>query len=323
VLLQQTKLYHQGLRTILSAPPQTNTVTTTSAGTNMERSTSPTSPSSARRHAEILAQSLATLSINSSNPSSSSNLEVPTLNLPSNSSFPTSPYLSSAFSDYGSSNCSSTAYTPDSETDSFDFDDAAYTQHLGVTDTNSPPLPPPDNYNLFAAAIQMNSLSYNFVLPTFPPQRLVERRPRFGSPEQQRTSNDPFAASFALADAADPMTNTLAARRRNTDTPDDKPRVFPVLKRINTDNANSGRVPDSPGTAGTLRAPPTPPNQTHPMGQEKSMNSEMSPPTTPDDMTHIPRSLQEYYYEELEPPQVKWDCALPSSATIDVVTGFF
>lgn len=287
----------------------------------MERSTSPTSPSSARRHAELLAQSLANLSINSSNPVSSSNLEVPTLNLPNNSSFPTSPYLSSAFSDYGSSNCSSTAYTPDSETDSFDFNDAAYTQHLGVTDESSSPPPPPDNYNLFAAAIQMNSLNYNFVLPTFPPQRLVERRPCFGSPEQQQT--DPFAASFALADAADPMTNTLAARRRNTDTPDDKPRVFPVLKRINTDNANSGRVPDSPGTAGTLRALPTPPNQTHPMGPEKSMNSEMSPPTTPDDMTHIPRSLQEYYYEELEPPQLKWDCALPSSATIDVVTGFF
>ena len=162
------------------------------------------------------------------------------------------PMPSSAFSDYGSE-CSSAAYTPSEEGDDpFEFDNDASSCHSSMFGQDQDDVPPPDNFSLFAAAIQMNN--YVFVLPSFPPQKLLEKRPKFGSdgsiqskPQQcaESTSQpDPFAASFAQAAAAaaaastsesaservepsavlkseptseDPMDNTLAARRLRPD----------------------------------------------------------------------------------------------------------
>jgi hypothetical protein len=194
-----------------------------------------------------------------------------------------SPILTSAFSDYGSSVCSSAAYTPsDTEADDpFEFDHDSRRPSVECSNNYVPPRnlpePPPDNVRLFAAAIETNSLNYNFVLPSFPPTRLLEKRPnRFGSagaltsgPAPASSSQDPFAASFSLALAtsqsqpevprSDPMENTIAARRRRPDTnsirsssfvgtPDNKqvPRTMPTLRRINTDDANLGRVSRTP-----------------------------------------------------------------------------
>ncbi|KAI5855642.1 hypothetical protein BZA05DRAFT_213906 [Tricharina praecox] len=122
---------------------------------------------------------------------------------------PQSPFPSSAFSDYGSSECSSAAYTPsdsDNEDDPFEFDNGS-PQPSGRFDSDAGVVEQPqrDNFSLFAAAIQMNSLTYDFVLPSFPPQKLVERRPnRFGgdavtqsAAASTATAEDPFAASFA------------------------------------------------------------------------------------------------------------------------------
>ncbi|KAA8897836.1 hypothetical protein FN846DRAFT_223046 [Sphaerosporella brunnea] len=123
----------------------------------------------------------------------------------------------------------------------------------------------------------MNSLNYKFVLPSFPPTRLLERRPnRFGSdgalqsrPEPATFSQDPFEASFSLSLAtsksqpevphSDPMENTIAARRRRPDTNSVRSNSFvcvppskqasrpaPTLRRINTDDANLGRISRSP-----------------------------------------------------------------------------
>jgi hypothetical protein len=190
-----------------------------------------------------------------------------------------SPIPTSAFSDYGSS-CSSAAYTPsDAEADDpFQFDHESRWPSVEYRNNYVPPRnvpePPPDNVRLFAAAIETNSLNYDFVLPSFPPSRLLERRPnRFGAltsgPAPATSSQDPFAASFSLAletsksqpevPRSDPMENTLAARRRRPDpnsihssssagTPDNKKvqRAMPTLRRINTDDANLGRVSRSP-----------------------------------------------------------------------------
>jgi len=307
-------------------------------------------------HAELLAHSLAAAASNNNNDHEEDfrgfSPEVPQFLMNKDRTLlgspPQSPFPTSAFSDYGSSQCSSTAYTPaESEVDPFEYDN-----HSHHSDLHTPEPPPPDNFNLFAAAIAMHSLNHNFVLPDFPPQRLVERRPdRFGSGGSDGNGGiatqpqsapgappqDPFAASFAQAisppsppaaevpnTTLDPMENTLAARRRSPCSSRrqscmglEQQRTYPVLRRINTDGANSGRISpysSCPDTAATIRPrtssasallpPPTPPSPEDPVPSQKQQymqteHEEMSPPATPQTRadcfsSSIPRHFEDY-----------------------------
>jgi hypothetical protein len=203
-----------------------------------------------------------------------------------------SPFPVSVFSDYGSSQCSSAAYTPNSGSqldDPFEYDN--FSRRPSLTFDSQPQsrknsyfqsdIPSPDNFELFAQAIEMNNLmNYNFVLPSFPPKRLVERRPeRFANDGEQHDDkpyqgepvlHDPFAASFGQAvmqnrslasqvepEPVDPVEdNTLAARRRRPDPKpldvrsqtfaggtqesSDQSQPIQTLRRINTVDANLG-----------------------------------------------------------------------------------
>ncbi|KAF8249314.1 hypothetical protein K440DRAFT_641335 [Wilcoxina mikolae CBS 423.85] len=389
------------------APPlRTQSVTATPSNpcnipNPLSRSPLSITTNSSPSHAELLAHSLAAAASSNNNDHEEGFRElapeVPQFQMNKDQTLgspPQSPFPTSAFSDYGSSECSSTAYTPaESEVDPFEYDN--YTHHSVLLHTSEPP--PPDNFNLFAAAIAMHSLSHNFVLPNFPPKRLVERRPdRFSSdgssslasqPQSApapEASTDPFAASFGQAiysppspppplpsSISDPIENTLAARRRSPCSSrrqscmgleQQQQRTYPILRRINTDGANTRKrisycCPDTAATIRPASTPPhTPPSPSQKQQQylQKTEHEEMSPPATPQTRADcfaaaasIPRHFEgggfycggastggscsddgsdvfEFDYcvttATGAPPMT---AALPSSATIEGMEGFF
>ncbi|KAF8542114.1 hypothetical protein BDD12DRAFT_803200 [Trichophaea hybrida] len=353
-------------------------------------------------HAELLAHSLAAAASSNNNDHEEGfrelAQEVPQFQMNKDQTLgspPQSPFPTSAFSDYGSSQCSSTAYTPaESEVDPFEYDN--YTHHSIL---HTPEPPPPDNFNLFAAAIAMHSLNHNFILPNFPPKRLVERRPdRFSSDSSGSLASqpqsasapevltDPFAASFGQAiysppspppplpsSISDPIENTLVARRRSPCSSrrqscmgleQQQQRTYPILRRINTDGANTRKRSSycCPDTAATVRPASTPPH-TPPSPSQKQQqylqgteHEEMSPPATPQTRADcftaaavaasIPRHFEgggfycggastggscsddgsdvfEFDYCVTTTGAPPMTAALPSSATIEGMEGFF
>ena len=373
---------------MLAAPSPRRTQSSPSKVCNMHRHSDPSCS-----HASALARSL--LAIGTTNLAAKneedefweSGQEPPQFQLnrePGFSKFLASPQSlvpSSAFSDYGSSECSSVAYTPsdsDNEDDPFEFDNVSRQPSLSF-DSNARVVeqPPPDNFKLFAAAIQMNSLSNDFVLPSFPPQKLVERRPnRFGSDVATQsaaasttTPEDPFAASFAnelrlstpssqssqqevlpSSSSGPIMDNTLAARRRRPDTnvflfrsnsfagtPDSRqtPQTISILRRINTDDANFGRISKTsstspvaddicPDTAVTVR-PRRRSSSTRPRPLSEMLRAGPLTPTSPpnpvDETTSHhhppppePQTKQQQHTHEISPPTTP---QMPSAALDD------
>lgn len=142
-----------------------------------------------------------------------------------------SPWPVSAFSDYGSSVASSVAYTPTPATqleDPFEYD------HADLTFQSSPPSrgepvciqPPTDDYLSFADAVEMNTISNKFVLPTAPPLA-IHRRKAAVIQGQSVLSTPQFRDPFSPIDICRLQTQnksqdselnntqpTLAARRR-------------------------------------------------------------------------------------------------------------
>lgn len=260
-----------------------------------------------------------------------------------------SPIPSSAFSDYGSSECSSAAYTPsDFESDDpFQFDNMSSRPSLSLgrePPSQAPTEPPPDNFHLFAAAIEMNSINYSFVLPSFPPPRVVARRQaEVGSAGSlQVEPNPPFTKSFGQpfqlpsstpssrsleSELQNPlMDNSLASRRRRPDSLRSKSYMdphsdkeaqsgrpaVPTLRRINTEDANLGRVSRSPivspglccpDTAATIR-PRTACSTTRPISDGPL--TPISPPSPEDDknttMTPITSVQYVVEHDEMSPP---------------------
>jgi len=110
------------------------------------------------------------------------------------------PQPASAFSDWGSSRNSIAVYTPTPAgqlEDPFEFDNPTNSQTAqSPFDTHTPVQ---DDFNMFAAAIEMNQCNRPFVMPTFPSSRLMKRKQM--SPlcaEPQNTSSLPSIAPPVL-----------------------------------------------------------------------------------------------------------------------------
>lgn len=98
----------------------------------------------------------------------------------------------SAFSDWGSSRNSMAAYTPTPAgqlEDPFEFDSPVNNKNISSSILSNVPIQ--DNFDMFAAAIEMNRYTRPFVMPTFPTNELMRRR-KLSPPVTQR---DPAPSS--------------------------------------------------------------------------------------------------------------------------------
>ena len=136
----------------------------------------------------------------------------------------------SAFSDWGSSRNSIATYTPtpaDHIEDPFEFDNPE--NNPNPPSPFDPHAPIQENYNTFAAAIEMNRYKRPFVMPTFPTSGLMRRRHM--SPlctEPQNTSSFPPPPP---ADRRDSRVNEYAdafsASTTKSHTPSEAPVQYP------------------------------------------------------------------------------------------------
>lgn len=112
-----------------------------------------------------------------------------------------SPFPPSAFSDYGSTPCSTAAFTP--REDPFEYDSSA-ARSCAEQDYFALGTGGQDDYAAFAHAVER--VDYSFVLPSFPPKRLVEKRPAFRPEAQQQQQRMMSPPGVEETPALDPFT---------------------------------------------------------------------------------------------------------------------
>ncbi|KAI5776760.1 hypothetical protein EDC01DRAFT_443832 [Geopyxis carbonaria] len=146
-----------------------------------------------------------------------------------------SPWPVSAFSDYGSSQCSyaNTPYSSRLSGNPFEYGNQALSIQTSRANSYHPNETSQDSFAAFAEAVEMNSMSYNFVLPTLPIKSLVERRSQhFGIQSQpQLVSEEPISA---VSNRKQPL--NLSASSTVEDHFDSDSTLANRLDRLNTES---------------------------------------------------------------------------------------
>ncbi|KAL7270739.1 hypothetical protein RUND412_006546 [Rhizina undulata] len=243
-----------------------------------------------------------------------------------------SPWPVSAFSDYGSSRSSVIAYTPTPAgqlEDPFEFDHVTNSNQMRSSYSNNEPecgafpqAPPVDDYAAFAAAIEMNSFSNNFVLPSFPPPKgLRERRlnntfdnavsqppppqPQFvrrdSLPSEMlnafgavglRSSPAPLAAAPSGVETA--IQGTQGAPQSNLAARRNRPKPKPLGNPSLCSKSFSGTYPTSADSESTEVPPATPMRRIRSAsGASLKRKSRESPPPSPDLTTILDAALRD------------------------------